>query len=64
MATTDAVIRCHDCAAVIERHADCLECDCRMGFVATWDVVLGPGVFVGRVLEPLRDNKQPLEVVA
>ena len=62
MATTETVIVCRDCGSEVVRHGDCLECDCRLGFVAQWDQALGGGRFLGRILEPLNNSTRPLEV--
>lgn len=61
---TKPVIVCRDCGEDIDAQApDVLTCRCRMGFVAHWDQSLGEGRYLGRILEPLNDSTQPLEVV-
>ena len=60
--TTEAVIVCRDCGWEVFRKSAYLVCSCRCGFVAQWDQCLGEGRFLGRILEPLNDPTQPLEV--
>lgn len=47
-----AAIVCHDCGEEIKREATCLSCACGTGFSAQWDVSLGAGVYLGRVIRP------------
>jgi len=50
------VIRCHDCGKPIVRWSHSLECACRVGFVAQWDVCVGLGQFLGRIINGLSKN--------
>lgn len=47
-----AAIVCHDCGEQIKREASCLSCSCGVGFSAQWDVSLGAGVYLGRIIRP------------
>ena len=62
--TSEPVIVCRDCGSEVSRHADCLECDCRIGFVAHWDQCLGEGRFLGRIVDPLPVEPETKEVAA
>lgn len=47
-----AAIVCLDCGCEIKREPSCFVCECGVGFTAQWDVSLGAGVYLGRIIRP------------
>lgn len=60
---TENVIVCHDCGSEVFAKPAYLLCGCRVGFVAQWDVCLGHGRFLGRIVDPLPVQPDTSEVM-